>query len=111
MVAKKTNRGQAAIELALFLPFVIWLLFYMLNAYNAIHSAQIGETYASMNLYQRLNNRAQFAVDDVAKQLHNRGFMADQYLDMNGNPPQRKIVAGPMQISSIAGVCREPDCK
>jgi len=106
----RRTRGQAAIELALVLPFLIYLIFYMLNAYGAMHSAHVGLRYAAMNLYQRVNNRAQFAMDDLAGRIHNRGYMAVQYTEPDGRAPRRKIVVGPIQMQEVAGICREPRC-
>ena len=111
MVAKlKNQKGQAAIEMALMLPFVIWLLYYTINAFHAIHTAHVAQKYAAMALHSRLANRAKFVVDDVDKNLVNSSYMAVQFLDQNGNAPRRKIIRGPTTMNNIIGVCREPDC-
>jgi len=103
-------RGQAVIELALTLPFLIWLIYYMLNAFYAVHTSHVAQRYAAMGLYQRLNNRAQFVMDDVANQLHNQNRMAVEYLDTDGEIPRRKIFLGPVEINTAVGICREPGC-
>ena len=105
---RKNQRGQAAIELALALPFLIWLIFYTFNAFYMLHTAHVAQKYAAMSLYDRMANRAKFVVDDVDGNLHNREFMAVQYTDSNGKPPTRKILAGPSVINTIVGICREP---
>jgi hypothetical protein len=64
---KMHENGQAAIEMALSLPFVVFLLYYTINAFYTIHTAHVGQKNAAMNLYQRLNHRAQFAVDDFGR--------------------------------------------
>lgn len=104
---KKTS-GQAAIELALALPFLIWLLFYTFNAFYLLHTSHVGQKYAAMSLYDRMANRAKFVTDETDKNLHNREFMAVQYTDTNGKPPVRKILVGPAIINNVVGICREP---
>lgn len=111
MLAKiKNNRGQAAVEMAFSLPLLIWLTYYVINAYYSMHTNHVAQKYAAMGMYQRLNNRAQFAVDDVANSVVNRSFIAVQYTDVEGNVPLRKITIGPMRVINSAGICREPDC-
>lgn len=114
MAAKRSHRigsnGQATIETALALPFLIWLIFYTLNAFHTIHTSHVAQRFAAMNLAQRMQNRAKFIMDDKDNQLHNRGFMAVRYMDPEGKPVVRKILFGPTQIISIVGVCREPGC-
>jgi hypothetical protein len=107
----RRQKGQAAIEMALSLPFVIWLIYYTINAFYSIHTAHVAQKYAAMGLYTRLDNRAKFVVDDVADQLVPVDYMAVQYLDDQGGPPRRKIIKGPTQINSIIGICREPGCQ
>lgn len=104
------RRGQAAIEMALSLPFLIWLTYYTINAFYSIHSNHVAQKYAAMGLYQRLNNRAQFAVDDVANTTFTRAFMAVRYTNAEGDVPLRKILIGPSRVNNIVGICREPDC-
>jgi|GEM_PF-1168584 len=104
------KRGQAVIEMALALPFLIWLFYYTINAFYTIHTAHVGQNYAAMNMYERLNNRAQFSVDDVAQSLTSTDFIAVQYTEVNGQVPQRKILLGPTRIQTIIGICREPGC-
>ena len=112
MVAKplKNQRGQAAIEMALSLPFLIWLLYYTINGFYSIHTAHVAQKYAAMNLWQRVNNRSKFVMDDVAGQLHNREFMGVRYTEPDGTLPRRKIITGPVPIFNIIGICREPGC-
>lgn len=107
----KKNSGQAAIELALALPFLIWLIFYTINAFHSMHTAHVGQKYAAMSLYDRMANRAKFIVDDRANRLHGKEFMAVQYTDPDGRAPQRKILRGPATINSVIGICREPACR
>ncbi len=108
----KGIRGQATIELALSLPFLIWLIAYTFLAYTSIHSSHVAQRYAAMNVYKRLNNRAQFVMDDVENKLHNKSFMAVQYTETDGSTlPTRKIMFGPMKVDNIFGVCREPGCQ
>ena len=107
--------GQATIELAMTLPFIIWLIAYTFQAYYTIHTSHVAQKYAAMNLYQRVNNRAQFVMDDLANngagQLHNRNFMAVEYTEPDGKVPRRKIMFGPMEMTNIMGICREPVCR
>ena len=112
MVAKsiRNRRGQAVIELALSLPFLIWLLYYTINGFYAIHTAHVAQKYAAMNLWQRVDNRSKFVMDDVQKQLHNREFMGVRYTEPDGTLPRRKIIRGPVPIFNIVGICREPGC-
>lgn len=107
----RNKRGQAAIETALALPFVIALIYYTLNAYHSISTAQTGQKFAAMNLYQRLQNRAKFVVDAKANDLHGREYMAVQYTDSNGALPRRRILlegSAGSEINVSIGVCKEP---
>lgn len=110
----KNRKGQATIEMAMSLPIIITLIFYTINAYYSVHTAHVGQRYAAMNLYQRLNNRSKFVMDDIGDggqaQLHNKNFMAVQYGDTGGEAPRRKILLGPIQINTTVGICREPGC-
>ena len=115
MVAKmqkyfKNRNGQAAIEMALSLPFLIWLMYYTINAFYMIHSSHTAQKYAAMGLYQRLDNRSKFVVDDVTNSTFTKSFMAVRYTDTEGNLPLRKILVGPTRVNNIIGICREPDC-
>lgn len=113
-MAVRNKKGQTVIEMALSLPLIIWLLYYIINAFYSLHTAHVGQKYAAMNLWSRINNRAKFVVDDVANngagQLHNREFMAVQATDENGKVPQRRIIQGPSNIDTAVGICREPGC-
>lgn len=107
----KNQKGQAVIEMALSLPFLIWLIYYTINAYLMIHTASIGQKSAAMSLYQRLDKRAIYAVDGVEQTLTQRNFMAVQYRDPASNStPIRKILVGPVNINATVGICREPRC-
>jgi hypothetical protein len=108
---RRHRKGQATIELALSLPFLIWLIFYALNAFHTLHTSHMGQKYAAMSLYERTANRAKIMIDDRENQLHGRAFMAVQYLDANGAPPKRKILIGPSTVNSVVGICREPACQ
>lgn len=104
------KKGQAAIETALALPFVISLIYYTLNAYHSISTAQTGQKFSAMNLYQRLQNRAKFAVDAVENDLHGREFMAVQYTETSGALPKRRILlegSSGSEINVSIGVCKE----
>lgn len=110
----RNRRGQAAIETGLALPFFIFLLYYTINAFHAMHTSHVGQKYAAMNMYQRLNHRAQFAVDDVANQIISKQYIAVQYTDAEGEVPKRRILLDPVvptRILNVVGICREPDCK
>jgi hypothetical protein len=107
---RKSRRGQATIELAMSLPFLIWLIFYAINAFHTLHTAHVAQKYAAMSLYERTSNRAKFMVDDRENQVHGREFMAVQYMDANGGAPKRKILVGPSNVNVVVGVCREPAC-
>jgi hypothetical protein len=108
--ATRGQSGQATIELALALPFLIWLIFYTINAYHSLHTAHVGQKYAAMSLYERTANRAKIVVDDRENRLHGREFMAVQYIDAGGGAPKRKIVVGPAEVNAVVGICREPGC-
>ena len=114
---KLNRKGQAVIEMALALPFLIWLIYYTLNGFYTIHTSHIAQKYSAMSLYQRLNNRGKIVVDDVERKagkpaLVNRRFMAVQYMEPDTNrAPQRKIIAGPNSVNNIVGICRDPECK
>lgn len=109
---KPNKKGQAVIEMALSLPFIIWLIYYTINSYYALRTAQVGQKYAAMNLHQRLDHRAIFVVDGVERQLATKNFLAVQYQNAEGGTtPKRKIVRGPINIETIVGICREPECK
>lgn len=105
------TRGQATIELALTLPFLIWLIAYTFEAYHSIHTSHVAQRYAAMNVWKRLDNRAQFVKDDVDNQPVSRNFFAVQYTDTDGKVPRRRIMFGPMEMDNIMGVCREPGCQ
>jgi hypothetical protein len=107
---KRNTRGQATIELALALPFLIWLIFYTINAFHTLHTSHVGQKYAAMSLYERISNRAKIVVDDRDNRLHNREFMAVEYVDSSGRRPRRKILVGPSEVNSVVGICREPAC-
>src|SRR5688572_3400872 len=104
---KRSKRGQATIEMALSLPFLIWLLYYTINGFYTIHTAHVAQKYAAMNLWQRVDNRAKFVMDKLGG-LHNREFMAVRYTEPDGALPRRKINSGPVTIFNIVGLCREP---
>ena len=108
---RKSKKGQSTIELALSLPFLIWLTFYTLNAFHSMHTSHTAQKYAAMSLYERLANRSKFVVDDVEGRLHNREFMAVEFVDETGRPPVRKILTGPSEINTVIGICREPGCR
>ncbi len=110
MVVRKNNKGQAAIEMALSLPLIIWLTYYTINAFYSVHTAHVAQKYAALSLWQRIDNRAKFVVDDVANQLHGREYMAVRYTDSEGQSPKRKIVQGGNTIFNVIGICREPGC-
>lgn len=115
MVARilKSRKGQAAIETGLALPFFIFLLYYTINAFHSLHTSHVGQKYAAMNMYQRLNHRAQFAVDDVENRVINKEFIAVQYTDSEGEIPKRRILLDPTvptRILNVVGICREPGC-
>ncbi len=107
------EKGQAAIEIAFFLPFLIFLLFYVFNAFVAIHSAHIGQKYAAMNLGQRMRHRSKYIVDYVAGQVASKQFLAVEYQSENGGPPRRRIAdaGGQISINTNIGICREPRCQ
>ncbi len=107
----RKDAGQATIELALTLPFLIWLLAYTFNAFYMMHTAHVGQKYAAMHLYKRLNNRAQFVMDDVDNNLVSKKFMAVQYVDGTGAAPKRRIMFAPKPIENTVGICREPGCQ
>lgn len=115
MVVRKSKhlRGQATIETALSLPFLIWLLYYTLNAFNYVHSAHIGQKFAAMNLYERLDNRAKFSVDSLADREHGREFMGVQYTDEQGQEPRRNIInsGNRTTLKVRVGICKEPSCR
>jgi Flp pilus assembly protein TadG len=108
--APRRNRGQAVIELALSLPFLILLIFFTFNSFHMLHTSHVAQRYAAMNVYQRIQNRTQFVFDDVANQEITRGFAAAQYMESDGNPPQRKIVRNLQKIQAAFGICRETGC-
>ncbi len=106
----RNERGQAAIEAALALPFLVFLLYYMVNTFHSIHTAHIGQKYAAMNLYQRLANRAQFSVDSLDGEVHGREFMAVEFLDADGSEPKRRIISergGGATIRTYVGICKD----
>ena len=106
----RSERGQAVIEMAMAMPFLIWLMYYTINAFYMIHSSHVAQKYAAMNMYQRLDNRSKFSVDDVAGRPFSREFIAVQYMDPDGKIPQRKILIGPNKVNNVVGICREPGC-
>lgn len=106
----RNNQGQAAIEMALSMPLLIWLTYYTINAFFSIHTNHVAQKYAAMNMYERMNNRSKFVVDDVANTIVNKSFIAVQYTEPEGGIPLRKIIIGPVRIDNSAGICREPDC-
>jgi len=109
----RSRNGQAAIETGLALPFFIFLLYYTINAFHAMHTAHVGQKYAAMNMYQRLGNRAQFAVDDLEQRVVTKQFIAVQYTTPDGGVPQRRILLDPVvptRILNVVGICREPEC-
>jgi hypothetical protein len=110
---RRGQGGQAAIEMGLTLPFLVFLLYYTLNSFYSIHTAHVGQKYAAMNVYERLDNRAQFAVDDVANQIIPRTFIGVQYTNEEGRAPRRRILLTPnfpTEILTSVGICREPAC-
>lgn len=106
----KNKKGQAAIEMALSMPLLIWLTYYTINAFFTIHTNHVAQKYAAMNVYQRIQNRSKFAIDDVQNTVVNRSYIAVQYTEPEGGVPLRKIIIGPIRVDNSAGICREPDC-
>lgn len=112
-IQRAGKRGQATVELAFALPFLIWLIYYTINAFHTVHTSHVAQKAAAQNLYQRLANRSKFEVDEIAGDLHNKSFMAVQYTDPNGAPPQRKILlqtSNQPSAQNIVGICKEPAC-
>ena len=110
----KNRKGQAVVEMAIALPFIIWLIYYTINSYYSMRTAQVGQKYAAMNLHQRLDYRAIFVVDKIEDQrgrLATKNFLAVQYQSQDQrNTTKRKIVKGPISIETTVGICREPRC-
>ena len=108
-----SQRGQAAIEIAFFMPFFILLLLYIFNAFLSIHSAHIGQKYAAMNLGQRMRHRSKYIVDYVAGQVVQKQFLAVEYQSETGGAPRRRIAdaGGQISINTNIGICREPRCQ
>ena len=109
----KSKSGQAAIETGLALPFLVFLLYYTINAFHMLHTAHVAQRYAAMSMYERLDNRAMFVVDDVAKTLIQRNFIGVKYLDDSGAAPVRRIILNSPQqanINNAVGICMEPSC-
>lgn len=104
------RNGQATIELALTLPFFIWLLYQTINGYYMLHTAHVAQKYAAMSLWQRVGNRSKFVMDDFAQRLHQREFMAVRFTDGDGRNIRRKIIRGPIELYNAVGICREPGC-
>lgn len=99
--------------MAFALPFLIWLIYFTINAFHTLHTSHVAQKYAAMNLYQRLSNRAKFEVDEVAGTLHNRSFMAVRYTDPSGDNPRRRILLetqNPPRTLNVVGICKEPGC-
>lgn len=109
---KLSSQGQAVVEMALAMPFLIWLIYYTLNSFYMIHTSHVAQKYSAMNLYQRMNNRGKIVVDDVNNhQVVNRQFMAVQYQEPDQNRvPQRKIISEPKPMNNVVGICRDPGC-
>lgn len=108
---RKKQKGQAVIEMALALPWIIWLFFYTINAYQQIKTHHVAQKYAAMNMYQRLRNQAKFNTDrlNTTGEAHGQTFMAVQYMDAaSGDVPKRKIIFGPTDVVNIVGTCLEP---
>ncbi len=106
----QNRKGQAVIEMTMAMPFLIWLMYYTINAFYSVHSSHIAQKYAAMNMYQRLNNHSKFAVDDFEDRAFDREFIAVRYTDPDGKIPQRKILVGPNSVNNVVGICREPGC-
>lgn len=106
----KNKKGQATIELALSLPFIIWLMYYTLNAYYTMHTAHVAQQYTAMNLNERLNHRSKLVADDFSNRAVTKDFMAVQYTDGENDVPKRKIVSGTIDIKARVGICKEPGC-
>jgi len=112
----RNSKGQAVVEMAISLPFIIWMIYYTLNAYYTMRTSQVGQKYAAMNLHQRLDYRAIYAVDKVAEpergRIATREFIAVQYQNSEDqNTPKRKIIKNPISIETTIGICREPGCR
>ncbi len=106
----KNKKGQATIELALSLPFIIWLIYYTLNAFYTMHTAHVSQQYSEMNLNERLNHRSKMVVDDFDNKAVTKDFMAVRYTDGENNAPLRKIVSGRIEVKTKVGICKEPGC-
>lgn len=112
----KSEKGQAVVEMAISLPFIIWIIYYTLNAYYTMRTSQVGQKYAAMSLHQRVDYRAIYAVDKRVEpergRIAAREFMAVQYQDFRDqNTPKRKIIKNPISIETTIGICREPGCR
>jgi len=114
---RRGEKGQAVIEMSMSLPFLIWLIYYTIKAFHMLHTASIAQRYAAMSLWERVDNRAKFVIDDVDNngqgRLHGREFMAVRYMDVGSNQggfPMRGILDSNEMIISVIGVCREPGC-
>lgn len=111
----KNKKGQAAIEMAFALPFLIFLIYHTIIAYIAIHTSHVAQHAAANNLHERVQNRAVVGIDQLATDGGapvSRQFMGVEYEGVGGGrPPRRRIDAGQIEIRNIVGICREPDCK
>ncbi len=110
-IIKSRNQGQATIELALSLPFLIWLAYYTLNAFYAMHTGHVAQQYAAMNLNERINHRSKMVADDFANKAVTKDYLAVRYTDGENNAPVRKIVSGRIEVKTKVGICKEPECK
>jgi hypothetical protein len=114
---RRHQSGQAAVELSVCLPFLIFLIYYTFKAFFLVHTAQVAQRYDAMSLWQRVDNRAKFVLDDVDNRtgngggrLHGHHYMAVRYAEEDGGFPHRGIIGNNGLIINVIGICLEPDC-
>ena len=120
--------GQALIEMIFILPLIVVLMVWLLQGVEIVRASAEQQKYLRLDLFLRLNNHAQFAVDALgpspggepkATALSNSKnaqlveYRYGEYSEKSlaGTLEAFRLRAGPrVSVRSKLGICLRPEC-